>query len=88
MGMMAATGKKNVRLGFENKVVLITGASSRIGEAAARLLGGGPAKAEFVEQGASVVVTGRRQAALDEAVLGPKNSRISASALRAPPSCA
>ncbi|AZN41270.1 SDR family NAD(P)-dependent oxidoreductase [Paenibacillus albus] len=43
---------------FENKVVVITGGSSGIGKAAA---------IEFVKQGASVVINGRREEALREA---------------------
>lgn len=44
---------------FENKTVLVTGGTSGIGLAAAR---------RFAEEGARVVVTGRRQEALDRAV--------------------
>ena len=44
---------------LENKVAVLTGGSSGIGLATARL---------FAEQGAKVVITGRRQAALDQAV--------------------
>lgn len=44
---------------LENKVALITGANSGIGLATAKL---------FVQEGAKVVITGRRQEALDEAV--------------------
>jgi len=44
---------------LENKVALITGGSSGIGLATAEL---------FVEQGATVYITGRRQEALDAAV--------------------
>ncbi|MEM6829604.1 MAG: SDR family oxidoreductase [Bacteroidota bacterium] len=43
---------------LKNKVALITGANSGIGLATARL---------FTEEGAKVVITGRRQEALDEA---------------------
>jgi NAD(P)-dependent dehydrogenase (short-subunit alcohol dehydrogenase family) len=53
--------------GMEGKVAVVTGGNSGIGFAIAR---------EFVEQGASVVITGRRQAQLDEAVaaIGPNCS--------------
>jgi NAD(P)-dependent dehydrogenase (short-subunit alcohol dehydrogenase family) len=44
---------------LENKVAIVTGASSGIGRSAARL---------FSRHGASLVVTGRRQAELDELV--------------------
>ena len=52
--------------GMEGKVAVLTGGNSGIGFAIA----------EFVEQGASVVITGRRQAQLDEAVaaIGPNCS--------------
>src|SRR5713101_8155530 len=54
---------------LEGKVAVITGGGQGVGLGIAK---------EFVEQGASVVVTGRRQATLDEAValLGPKSSGI------------
>ena len=48
-------------MSFEDKVVLVTGGSSGLGLAIAR---------EFVEQGARVVITGRRQEQLDEALAG------------------
>ncbi len=44
---------------LENKVAVITGGNSGIGYATAK---------DFLEQGAKVVITGRNQAALDEAV--------------------
>ncbi|WP_029002905.1 SDR family NAD(P)-dependent oxidoreductase [Azorhizobium doebereinerae] len=44
---------------FENKVVVVTGGTSGIGQATA---------AAFAAEGASVFITGRRQAALDAAV--------------------
>lgn len=44
---------------FKNKVVLITGGSSGLGFAIAQV---------FVSQGADVIITGRRQPQLDEAV--------------------
>jgi NAD(P)-dependent dehydrogenase (short-subunit alcohol dehydrogenase family) len=44
---------------FENKVVVVTGGTSGIGRATAKA---------FADQGASVFITGRRQAALDAAV--------------------
>lgn len=49
---------------LKGKVAVVTGGNSGIGFASARL---------FAEQGAQVVITGRRQAALDEAVrsIGP-----------------
>jgi NAD(P)-dependent dehydrogenase (short-subunit alcohol dehydrogenase family) len=43
---------------LQNKVALITGGNSGIGFATAK---------EFIEQGATVIITGRKQAALDEA---------------------
>ena len=43
---------------FENKVVVITGGNSGIGYAAAK---------EFIGEGATVIITGRRQEALDKA---------------------
>jgi NAD(P)-dependent dehydrogenase (short-subunit alcohol dehydrogenase family) len=57
--------------GMEGKVAVLTGGNSGIGFAIAR---------EFVEQGASVVITGRRQAQLDEAVaaIGPNCSAFRA----------
>ncbi len=48
-------------MSFKDKVVLVTGGSSGLGLAIAR---------EFVEQGARVVITGRRQEQLDEALAG------------------
>ncbi|WP_101674316.1 SDR family NAD(P)-dependent oxidoreductase [Alloalcanivorax mobilis] len=48
-------------MSFKDKVVLVTGGSSGLGLAIAR---------EFVEQGAQVVITGRRQEQLDEALAG------------------
>ena len=51
--MLWATGK------LQNKVAVITGGTSGIGLATARL---------FVEEGASVFIIGRRQKELDEAV--------------------
>jgi NAD(P)-dependent dehydrogenase (short-subunit alcohol dehydrogenase family) len=56
-------------LALEGKVAVVTGGASGIGLAIAR---------EFVEQGASVVVTDLRQAQLDEAVaaIGPKCSGV------------
>ena len=48
-------------MSFEDKVVLVTGGSSGLGLAIAR---------EFVEQGARVVITGRRQEQLDQALAG------------------
>src|SRR3546814_4988452 len=49
---------------LKGKVAVVTGGISGIGFASAKL---------FAEQGAQVVITGRRQAALDEAVrsIGP-----------------
>jgi NAD(P)-dependent dehydrogenase (short-subunit alcohol dehydrogenase family) len=49
----------------ENKVVLITGGGTGIGKAAA---------SAFIEEGATVVITGRRQSVLEETVqkLGPQ----------------
>src|SRR3546814_16544776 len=49
---------------LKGKVAVVTGGNSGIGFASAKL---------FAEQGAQVVITGRRQAALDEAVrsIGP-----------------
>jgi len=44
---------------FQNKVVLVTGGSSGLGLAIAK---------ELVEQGARVVITGRRQQQLNEAL--------------------
>jgi NAD(P)-dependent dehydrogenase (short-subunit alcohol dehydrogenase family) len=54
---------------LEGKVAVITGGGQGVGLGIAQ---------EFVEQGAIVVVTGRRQATLDNAiaVLGPKSSGI------------
>jgi NAD(P)-dependent dehydrogenase (short-subunit alcohol dehydrogenase family) len=51
------------------RVCVITGGGQGVGLGIAQ---------EFVEQGASVVVTGRRQSTLDEATatLGPKSSGI------------
>ena len=51
------------------KTAVITGASSGIGLASARL---------FAEQGAQVVITGRRQDALDDAAraIGPAATAI------------
>lgn len=46
-------------MSFQDKVVLVTGGSSGLGLAIAQ---------EFAEQGAHVVITGRRQEALDEAL--------------------
>jgi NAD(P)-dependent dehydrogenase (short-subunit alcohol dehydrogenase family) len=56
-------------LALEGKIAVVTGGASGIGLAVAR---------EFVEQGASVVVTDLRQAQLDEAVaaIGPKCSGV------------
>lgn len=59
---------------FAGRVALITGASRGIGFAAARRL---------VDEGASVVLTGRRQEALDEAVAALGSDRASAVAGRA-----
>jgi NAD(P)-dependent dehydrogenase (short-subunit alcohol dehydrogenase family) len=54
---------------LEGKVVVITAGGQGVGVGIAQ---------EFVEQGASVVITGRRQATLEEAtaMLGPKSSGI------------
>ena len=54
---------------LEGKVAVITGGGQGVGFGIAQ---------EFVEDGASVVLTGRRRAVLDEAVarLGPKSSGI------------
>lgn len=54
---------------LDGQVAVITGGSSGIGLATAQL---------FVKEGAEVVITGRRQAALDEAVelIGPKASAV------------
>src|SRR5438067_11164722 len=53
------TRKENIMTGkLENKIALITGATSGIGLAAAR---------RFALEGAQVIVTGRRQAELDAA---------------------
>jgi NAD(P)-dependent dehydrogenase (short-subunit alcohol dehydrogenase family) len=59
---------------FDNKTVLVTGGTSGIGLATAR---------RFAEEGARVVVTGRRQQALDEAVaaIGPAGVRGDVSSL-------
>jgi NAD(P)-dependent dehydrogenase (short-subunit alcohol dehydrogenase family) len=57
--------------GMEGKVAVVTGGNSGIGFAIAQ---------EFVDQGASVVITGRRQDELDEAVtaIGPRCSAVRA----------
>ncbi len=54
---------------LQYKVAVITGGNSGIGFATAR---------EFIRQGAMVVITGRNQFAIDEAVqqLGPKATGI------------
>jgi NAD(P)-dependent dehydrogenase (short-subunit alcohol dehydrogenase family) len=56
---------------LEGKVAVVTGGGQGVGMAIAR---------EFVDQGASVVITGRRQEPLDEAVaaLGPASSAFQA----------
>ena len=58
--------KEVIMLEMEGKVAVVTGGNSGIGFAIAQ---------EFVEQGATVIVTGRRQDELDAAVaqLGPKS---------------
>jgi len=55
---------------LKNKVAVVTGGNSGIGFATAK---------EFIAQGASVVITGRNQSAIDEAVyqLGSKCNRYS-----------
>jgi NAD(P)-dependent dehydrogenase (short-subunit alcohol dehydrogenase family) len=60
---------KNMNKLLEGKVAVITGGGQRVGLGIAQ---------EFVELGASVVVTGRRQTTLDNAiaVLGPKSTGI------------
>ena len=62
---------------LEGKVAVITGGGQGVGLGIAR---------EFIAQGASVVITGRRQAVLDEAVtlLGPKSSGIVADVSKLP----
>ena len=54
---------------LENKIALVTGGNSGIGFATAQ---------RFIEEGATVIITGRRQDALDRAVeeLGPQASGI------------
>jgi NAD(P)-dependent dehydrogenase (short-subunit alcohol dehydrogenase family) len=54
---------------LQNKVAVITGGNSGIGLATAK---------ELLEKGATVVITGRRQSAIDEAIkqLGPKATGI------------
>lgn len=52
--------------GLKDKVVIITGGTSGIGRAAARI---------FAEQGAKIVITGRRRSALAAAVLDHPNIR-------------
>jgi short-subunit dehydrogenase involved in D-alanine esterification of teichoic acids len=66
-GLFASKGKNMSKL-LEGKAAVMTPAAG---------VGLGIAQ-KFVEQGASVVVTGRRQATLDEVivVLGPKSSGI------------
>lgn len=56
-------------MSFENKVVVITGGTTGIGLATAQ---------SFIEQGANVVITGRTQATLDQALqtLGSKASGV------------
>ena len=62
-------GRDGTCANYSKKVCVITGGGQGVGLGIAQ---------EFVEQGASVVVTGRRQSTLDEATatLGPKSSGI------------
>ena len=58
-------------MSFEDKVVLVTGGSSGLGFAIAR---------EFVEQGARVVITGRRLEQLNEAITSLGDSAVAIAA--------
>jgi NAD(P)-dependent dehydrogenase (short-subunit alcohol dehydrogenase family) len=66
-----ASKENAMRRSLEDKIAVVTGGAGGVGLGIAR---------EFVEQGASVVITGRREAPLDEAVaaLGPACSAFKA----------
>ena len=63
---------------LQGKIAVITGGSSRIGLATAR---------RFVEEGAYVYITGRRQSELDKAVtqIGRDVAAVQGGQLRRPP---